>query len=157
VSAAMQLLRPVRSIPFRVRLRARLIRLALLLSAITVIATMVGGCAAATNITIPGTGPLVTITARGGMCPVGAGESAVILEGDGRVHATGKPPNELGTVSANQLATLTAAIAATDYTAMRAKKFTGSCPINFDGQELIFDFATPTGTQRIASCEVNID
>ena len=52
---------------------------------------------------------------------------------------------------------LNAAIAATDFAALKAKPFTGECPIAFDGQELIFEFATLAGTQRLASCEVDID
>jgi hypothetical protein len=52
---------------------------------------------------------------------------------------------------------LTAAIGQTDFAALRAHPFTGECPVNFDGQELIFEFSVGTTTQRIASCEVDID
>ncbi|HUQ44352.1 MAG TPA: hypothetical protein VM451_08120, partial [Candidatus Limnocylindria bacterium] len=79
------------------------------------------------------------------------------LERDGRVHAAAKPPNELGVVPAAAMATLTNAIVTTDYAALKSKPFTGECPIAFDGQELIFEFAAPGGTQRVASCEVEID
>jgi len=41
--------------------------------------------------------------------------------------------------------------------ALKSHPFTGQCPIAFDGQELIFEFSVGTGTQRIASCEVDID
>jgi hypothetical protein len=55
------------------------------------------------------------------------------------------------------MAALTAAISSTDFPAMKARTFTGQCPVALDGQELTFEFAAPGGTQRIASCEVDID
>jgi hypothetical protein len=109
------------------------------------------------NVTLPLTGPLVTVEMRGGLCPAGACDSSVILERDGRVHAAAKPPNDLGQVDGQAMAALTAAIQATDFAALKSHPFTGECPIAFDGQELIFEFSVGTGTQRIASCEVDID
>ena len=103
------------------------------------------------------TGPLVTVSTRGGMCVDGPCGETVILERDGTVHAAAKPPNELGHLPAQALATLKAAIAATDFAAIKSHPFTGECPVNFDGQELIFEFAVGGTTQRIASCEVDID
>ena len=114
-------------------------------------------CNSTGNVVLPGTGPLVTVELRGGMCPEGACDNSVILERDGRVHSAAKPPNELGRVAGDAMATLTAAVQATDYAAIRSHPFTGECPIAFDGQELIFEFAVGSGTQRIASCEVDID
>jgi hypothetical protein len=103
------------------------------------------------------TGPLVTVSTRGGMCVDGPCGQTVILERDGSVHAAAKPPNELGHVPAQAMATLTAAVAATDFAAIKSHPFTGECPVNFDGQELIFEFSVGGTTQRIASCEVDID
>jgi hypothetical protein len=105
----------------------------------------------------PATGPLMTVQMRGGVCPAGACDQTITLERNGRVHSAAKPPNDLGVVPAQAMATLTAAIQATDYAALRSHPFTDVCPIAFDGQELIFEFAAGTGTQRIASCEVAID
>jgi hypothetical protein len=113
------------------------------------------GCNSA--LTVPGTGPLVTVEMRGGMCPAGACGNTVILDRDGRVHSAAKPPNDLGHVDANAMAVLTAAIQATDFTTLKSHPFTGECPVNFDGQELIFEFSVGATTQRIASCEVDID
>ena len=81
----------------------------------------------------------------------------VVLERDGSVHAATKPPNALGTVSAEQLRTLSTLIATTDFAVIRSRPFTGECPTAFDGQEVVFEFATPTGPQRIATCEVEVD
>ena len=122
---------------------------------LVVAALALTGCT--TNVPLPLTGPLVAVEMRGGMCPAGACDNSVILERDGRVHAAAKPPNDLGQVDARAMAALTAAIQATDWASLKAHPFTGQCPIAFDGQELIFEFAVGTGTQRIASCEVDID
>lgn len=106
----------------------------------------------------PGTGPLVTVTSHGGECVGGATcDTTIYLDRDGRVHSAAKPPNDLGQVPADAMATLIAAIAQTDYAAIKSHKFTGQCPTAFDGQELIFELAVGTGTQRISSCEVDID
>jgi hypothetical protein len=106
---------------------------------------------------VPGTGPLVTVTMHGGECASAPCDSSVILDADGHVHAAAKPPNDLGRVPVDVMATLTAAIARTDFAALRSHPFTGQCPVAVDGQELIFEFAVGGGTQRIASCEVDID
>jgi len=110
-----------------------------------------------TNVPVPLVGPLLTVEMRGGQCPAGPCDSSVILGRDGRVHAAAKPPNDLGRVDAAAMATLAAAIQATDWAALKSPPFTGQCPVAFDGQELIFVFSVGTGTQRIASCEVDID
>ena len=102
-------------------------------------------------------GPLVTVSTRGGECPAGMCESQVVIERDGRVHALKPAVKEFGKVPGNALTALDAAIRASDFAAIKAKKFTGECPVNFDGQEVIYEFSTPSGVQRIASCEVEID
>ena len=124
---------------------------------LVVAAVALAGCSGASNVALPGTGPLVTVSMRGGMCPEAMCESSVILDRDGRVHSAAKPPNDLGQVSAEAYAALDVAIRSTDFAAMRAKPFTGECPMAFDGQELVFEFAVGTSTQRLASCETEID
>ena len=144
-------------ISLRMRLRARLIRLAMLLSVVALAGSMAGCNSAQTNELVPGTGPLMTVQLRGGMCADGACDSSVILDRDGRVRSAEKEPNALGVVTPENMSALNAAIAATDFATLKSKRFTGECPIAFDGQELIFEFATMAGTQRLASCEVEID
>lgn len=128
------------------------IRLLLLLAVLTLGACSVGG-----GVLTPANGPLVTVSMRGGMCPQGACDRSVILDRDGTVRSAAKPPNQLGRVPAQAMSTLTAAVASTDYAAILSHPFTGECPVNFDGQELIFEFAVGGVTQRIASCEVDIN
>jgi hypothetical protein len=102
-------------------------------------------------------GALATITTRGGKCVDGPCGSTVALERDGRLHMTAPRAEELGDVDDARLAALAAAIASTDFEAMRAQPFTGECPVNFDGQEVILEFGAPGGVERIASCETDID
>ena len=153
----MILVRAPRPVSFRMRLQARIIRRAMLLSVVAISMGALAACSSAGSVDLPGTGPLATVNMRGGMCMEGACDNSVILERDGRVHSAAKPPNELGRVPAEAMATLTAAVQATDYAAIKAHPFTGECPIAFDGQEMIFEFGVGAGTQRIASCEVDID
>ena len=128
----------------------------LVFAAALVVALALAACQGS-PVQLPGTGPLVTVTMRGGECPAGACEQSVILERDGTVHAGAKPPNALGTVPAEAMAALTAAVNQTDFAAVKSRPFTGQCPTTFDGQELVFEFNVGSTTQRVASCEVDID
>ena len=104
-----------------------------------------------------GSGPLVSVTVRGGDCPEGACGGTTVIEHDGRVHRTAPAAAELGGIPGDVLAPLEAAVRTTDFDAVRARPFTGECPVNFDGQETIFEFGAPGGTERIATCETEID
>ncbi|MEO8273972.1 MAG: hypothetical protein ABI620_07885 [Chloroflexota bacterium] len=125
----------------------------LLLTAVLALAA----CDSLGGVVIPETGPLVTVSMHGGECVGGPCDNSVILDRDGTVHAAAKPPNALGHVPAQAMQTLTAAVAATDFVALKSHPFTGVCPVAFDGQELIFEFSVGGITQRVASCEVDID
>jgi hypothetical protein len=102
-------------------------------------------------------GPLLTITRRGGLCPDGPCGSTVAIERDGRLHEVAPTSNEVGTITQPRIAALAAAIVATDFTALRQNRFTEECPVNFDGQETIYQFATAGGIERIASCETQMN
>ena len=58
---------------------------------------------------------------------------------------------------ADARAALEAQVTTADYAAIRAVPFDGECPVNFDGQEQIYEFGAPGGVERIASCETAID
>lgn len=122
---------------------------------LVVAALALTGCSS--NVPVPLVGPIVTVQMRGGLCPEAMCDNTVVLERDGRVHSATKPPNDLGQVDGRAMAVLAAAIQATDFAALKSHPFAGECPMAFDGQELIFEFSVGTGTQRIASCEVEID
>jgi hypothetical protein len=125
--------------------------------AAVMLAALVSAACQGSPVQVPGTGPLLAVTTRGGECPAGACGQSVILEHDGRVHAAAKPPNELGQVPAASMAALTAAVNQADFVAIKSHPFTGQCPTTFDGQELVFEFNVGATAQRIASCEVDID
>jgi hypothetical protein len=97
------------------------------------------------------------VSTRGGECPEGLCGSQIVIERDGRIHALKPVAKELGKVPTDALAALDAAIRTTDFAKLKSRPFTGECPVNFDGQEVIYEFGTPSGVQRIASCEVEID
>ncbi len=118
------------------------------------VASFAGACALLPS---AATGPLVTVEYRGGECPEGMCETVMVIERDGRVHRTVPDEFETHRVDADAIRVLEAAIGAADFGAIRARPFTGECPVNFDGQEVVYTFAAPSGEQRIASCEVEID
>lgn len=102
-------------------------------------------------------GPLVAVTTRGGECLDGPCGSTVVIDADGTVHQTLPTESELGTVPADVLTALDAAVKTTDFDVIRAVPFDGECPVNFDGQEFIYEFGAPGGVERVASCETAID
>lgn len=105
----------------------------------------------------PSVGPLVSVTVHGGECPQGACGGTTVIERDGRIHQTLPVAAELGDVPDDVLATLDTAVKTTDFDVIRARPFTGECPVAFDGQETIYEFEAPGGTQRIATCETEVD
>ena len=106
---------------------------------------------------LPASGPLVTVTTRGGECLQGPCGSSTVIERDGRVHLTAPAAAELGMVPADILVALDAAIKIADFDAIRAVAFDAECPVNVDGQEFIYEFGAPGGLERVASCETRID
>jgi hypothetical protein len=128
-------------------------------SAIVVIAVSVAACQSIPVVAslVPVAGPLVTVTTRGGECPDGACESITFVERDGRLHMTKPEVADLGTIPTAALAALDAAVKTTDFGAIRARPFTWECPTAFDGQEAIYEFAAPSGIERLESCQSEID
>ena len=102
-------------------------------------------------------GPLVKVTTRGGECADGPCRSILEIARDGTVTEVLPRSVDIGTVPADVMAALDAAIMAADFDTIRARPFTGECPVNFDGQETIYEFAAPARVERIATCETEID
>jgi hypothetical protein len=118
------------------------------------------GCSAGTPLPSPSPVPtcvLLTVQTRGELCADGPSGTTIFVERDGRVHQAAKPANDLGVVSPAALSTLQAALRTTDFAALKSHPFTGQCPTAFDGQEIVFEFEAPGGTERIATCEVEVD
>ena len=101
--------------------------------------------------------PQSHIAERGGECMDGPCGSVVVIERDGTVHTDDEAAAPLGTVPQGTLTALDAAIKTTDFEVMRAVPFEGECPVNFDGQESLYEFRAPGGVERIASCETAVD
>ena len=130
------------------------------LIAVVVLAATVAACQsipAVASIVPLGNGPLVAVTVHGGECPEGACGGTTVIERNGRVHQTAPAAAELGALAPNVLTALDAAVKTADFEVIRARPFTGECPVNFDGQETIFEFGAPGGMERIATCETDID
>lgn len=126
---------------------------------LTVLLVLLAACspAAVASLLPPSTLPLVTVTTRGGHCLEGACGSTLVIERDGRLRQTAPEEVVLGQVPGEALVALDGAIKITDLAAIRARPFTGECPVNFDGQEVIYEFGAPEGVERIASCESEVD
>lgn len=126
---------------------------------LTVLVVLLAACspAAVASLLPPSTLPLVTVTTRGGHCLEGACGSTLVIERDGRLRQTAPEEVVLGQVPGEALVALDGAIKITDLAAIRARPFTGECPVNFDGQEVIYEFGAPEGVERIASCESEVD
>jgi hypothetical protein len=74
---------------------------------------------------IPGSGPLVTFTTRGGECMDGPCGSKIVIERDGTVRQAAPEPADLGTLPPEALTALEAQVATADYSAIRAVPFEG--------------------------------
>ena len=118
------------------------------------IAVVVAGCALVPS---PADGRLVTVEAHGGRCPEGECRRVFAIESDGLVHQLEPDEAEIHRVSDETIDVYRTALSITDFNALRSRPFTGDCPTAFDGMEIIYTFETPGGTERIASCEVEID
>jgi hypothetical protein len=126
---------------------------------IVVLAALLAACQSIPAVAslVPARGPLVTVTVHGGECPEGACGGTTVIERNGRVHQTAPVAAELGALDPNVLTALDAAVNTTDFDAIRARPFTGECPVAFDGQEFIYEFGAPGRTERIATCETEVD
>jgi hypothetical protein len=102
-------------------------------------------------------GPLVTVETQGGECMQGACGGVVVVDTDGHVHTAPPESKQLGVVPEATLQALTTEIEQADFAAIKSRPFTHTCPIAFDGQQLIYTFATPNGDERIDSCQVIVD
>jgi hypothetical protein len=118
---------------------------------------LIAGCGVVPSLGETASGPLLTVTSHGGRCVEGACLSVIVIEQDGRAHLREPAVAELGRVPAVLLQSLATLIRSTDFDTIRARPFLGTCPTAYDGQELIYEFGTPSGLVPIASCEFEVD
>ena len=98
---------------------------------------------------------LVKIYSHGGLCVAGSEcQAATTIESDGKVTTDGKL---VKTLSKTEVENLVAKINATNFKAIESTKFTGTCPIAYDGPEMVYTFNVAGSAHVLASCKVVID
>ena len=100
---------------------------------------------------------VISVETRGGACVSGPCDRLVNIEDDGRIHEVIPKDRTVGIVPKAVLEALQIEMVRADYTLIKSKPFTGTCPTAVDGQETIFTFHVATGDKQIASCKVAID
>jgi hypothetical protein len=101
--------------------------------------------------------PLVSVESRGGECPSGTCDRLLNVEADGRIHEVIPKDRVLGTAPPEVIDALRVEVEQADYLAIRSRPFTDTCPIAFDGQQVIYTFHVTTGDREIDSCKIAID
>jgi hypothetical protein len=125
------------------------------LLSLVLVAALIAGCSLLPGVTPAG--PLVTVESRGGRCVDGPCGGTIAIERDGRDCALAPKPLEMRPLPEALRLRLEQAIRAANFARLQSRPFTGECPVNFDGEELIYTFGTAAGPVRLASCEVEID
>ena len=98
---------------------------------------------------------LLKVEISGGLCPGNVTcSSRISIQGDGSWTTES---NTKGKISLSKIEKLENLIDSTDFAIMKERKFTGTCPTAYDGQESIYTFYTLSREERISSCETNID
>jgi hypothetical protein len=86
------------------------------------------------------------------------GHSEFIVTQGGAYSLTGDVTSrKSGSVPKSELDELAKLIEATDFDALKLKKFTGVCPAAYDGTEVTYSFYMRKGVEVLASCKVAID
>jgi hypothetical protein len=104
-------------------------------------------------------GPLVKVYRHGGLCLSGSEcSSELLINRDGSyILRNGDEEPVEGALPAEQVDAIQAALAEADFEAIKAVPFTDTCPVAYDGQEVIYTFYVEGGEEEIAGCEVQID
>jgi hypothetical protein len=100
---------------------------------------------------------VISVETRGGDCVSGPCDRLVNIMDDGRIHEVIPKDRTVGIVPKAVLEALQIEMVRADYTLIKRKPFTGTCPTAVDGQETIFTFHVATGDKQFASCRVAID
>lgn len=98
--------------------------------------------------------PLVVIRTDGGLCPDARPCSATVtIYRDGMIRVGGA----MRRLDRAVFEELKRQIAAADFTAIRSRRFTGTCPTAYDGQEIRYEFHVRGTVQTLRSCATAID
>lgn len=95
---------------------------------------------------------LASRTETGGMCPNGECESTFAVSSDGAWYLVSSTMNRSGWLAPATVASLTSAVTSTSI--LSAPAFTGTCPIAYDGSEVIYSWRDGSGTtQTVSACD----
>ena len=126
--------------------------------AVLIGATLLAGCSGFVAPTpTPPPGPLLTVEWRGGLCPEGLCQRSIEIDSDGTVRASRPAPHVVGRIPSATLDRLSLAIRSADFVAIQGRRFTGTCPMAYDGQEIVYTFHLAAGAEVVASCSIEID
>jgi hypothetical protein len=99
---------------------------------------------------------LLAIETRGGLCPNGPCDAKIEIRKNGSYsYKNDNGKKSSGTLSASDTSRLEELAKNADFEAIKSKKFTGTCPTDYDGQEFIYTFY-PSG-QVIPACTYDIN
>jgi hypothetical protein len=99
--------------------------------------------------------PLVAVSYTGGLCVTGTNcESSMQIMPNGNVMSKGELVHK---ISAAETAALLSSITSVDFSQLREKPFTGTCPIAYDGQEKIYKFYVAGREEVLPSCTYDIE
>lgn len=98
---------------------------------------------------------LISIRYIGGLCPDGVCSSEKLILRDGSSEIVDEVKGAL--VDMADILELIELVDNTDYEKIRSRRFTGVCPITYDGQEVIYTFYTSHGIEQVSSCITEID
>jgi hypothetical protein len=106
---------------------------------------------------LPAGKPLATLKMQGGLCITGSVcETVVVFHDNGEYLVNWDHKADMITA---EVAALKSEIAKLDFTQIKSNKFTGTCPIAYDGQEHVYTFFNDSGveTEILASCTYELD
>jgi hypothetical protein len=100
---------------------------------------------------------LVKIKFQGGMRATTT-VAGLLIRPDGIYRSSnGVNQPKSGVLSQPELRLLKQRIKQADFKAIKSKPFTGTCPIAFDGIEIVYLFETNRGIEEISTCKYAID
>jgi hypothetical protein len=100
---------------------------------------------------------LVNIKFQGGMRATTTAPGLLIRPDGIYRSSNGVNQPKSGVLSQPELRLLKQRIKQADFKAIKSKPFTGTCPIAFDGIEIVYLFQTSRGIEEISTCKYAID
>lgn len=102
--------------------------------------------------------PLFTLHIIGGLCIYGDCISDITVNRDGSfLDKDGGGGQKSGVLDKKRVDELVTEIDRTDFNAIKSRKFVGTCPTAYDGQEFIYTFYLANSQERISSCQYALD